>query len=235
MTHAALLFTFLLSSPPPPAMQGCSLSGLWLGQDRDANAVGMWLEFGGDDSVVRANGKIIDGAWSMKGDQLTLQARPSSASEDAVALSQRVTVKVAGDVITRKAEPAILEVARQETRTRRGTSSTGVAPKVLPAPPIGMLDEHTVSRVVAHEAGQPPLVGVWGYKSKTGRTVLERYSPNRFAVLEPIAAQRGTYKVADNKLSVTADAATTDVPISCSKDSFELSVGGGKMKFVKFQ
>jgi len=217
-------------------MQGCSLSGLWLGQDRDDNAVGMWLEFGGEETVVRANGKIIDGEWTMKGDQLTLDAQPSSASENAVALSQRVRVKVAGDVITRTAEPAILEVARQETRTRRGTSSTAVAPKVMPAPPIGILEEHTVSRVVAAEPGQQPLVGIWGYKNKAGRTVLERYSPNRrFAVLEPIAAQRGTYKVSGNTLSVTADAATTDVPITCSKEAFELSVGAGKMKFVKFQ
>lgn len=197
----------------------------------------MWLEFADDGSVVRANGRIVDGEYALKGDALTLVSQPSLAGEGSrMVLNQRVTLKVQGDQITRKAEAATLEVPRQEVRTLRGTSTVAVAPKVLPVPAITLLDEHSLSRVVAAEAGQPPLVGVWGYKNKNGRTVLERYSSKgHFAVLEPLAAQRGTFTVADDNLSVTADGATMAVPIVCTPASFELVVNGNKLKFVRFR
>lgn len=238
MTHAALFVSLVLGfAPAAPAPQTCSLPGLWLGQDRNDDGVGMWLEFAEDGTVVRANGRIVDGEYTLKGDKLTLVSQPVLADQDSrLLLNQSVTFKVQGDQITRKAEAASLEVPRQEVRTRRGTRSEAVAPKVLPVPAITLLDEHSLSRVVAAEAGQPPLVGVWGYKNKNGRTVLERYSPNRhFAVLEPLAAQRGTFTVTGGNLSVTADGATMAVPIACTPAAFELMVNGNKMKFVKFQ
>lgn len=238
MTHAALFVSLMLGfAPAAPAAQSCALPGLWLGQDRSDDGVGMWLEFAEDGSVVRANGRIVDGEYTVKDDKLTLVSQPRLADQDSrLLLNQTVTLKVKGDQITRKAEAATLEVPRREVRTSRGTRSESVAPKVLPLPAITLLDEHSLSRVVAAEPGQPPLVGVWGYKNKTGRTVLERYSPNRhFAVLEPLAAQRGTFTVADSNLSVTADGATMAVPIACTPTSFELLVNGTKMKFVKFQ
>jgi hypothetical protein len=237
MMHAALFLSLILSSNPAPLTQSCALPGLWLGHDRNQDAVGMWLEFAPDGSVVRASGKIIDGGWELKGSDLTLSTQTQAGPEgDRASLTQRVKVKVEGDQMTRRAEAAILEVAARETRTSRGTRSTNVAPEVLPAPPIAILDEQTLSRVVAAEASQPAIIGVWGHKNKAGRPVLERYSAaRRFAVLEPVAAQRGTFSVAGNKLAVTADGATTEVPILCGRESFELEVGGGKMRFVKFQ
>lgn len=230
MTHAALFLSLILGFNSPPPVQTCSLPGLWLGADRGKDAVGMWLEFAPDGSVVRANGRIVDGEWALKGDVLTLTSRPS--------VSQRVTLKMEGDRITRKADAAIMEVAREERRPRGASSSSQPDPSSMPAPPVAIasLDEHSLTRVTPAEAGQPAIVGIWGYKNTAGRAVLERYSAKRrFAVLEPIAAQRGTFTVAGTKLSVTADGATTEVPIVCGRDAFELEANGARMKFVKFQ
>ena len=47
------------TSQDPP--QTCSLPGLWLGQDRNKDGVGLWLEFAPDGSVVRAQGRIVNG------------------------------------------------------------------------------------------------------------------------------------------------------------------------------
>lgn len=245
MTHAALFLSLILGFNAPPPAQTCSLPGLWLGDDRSKDAVGMWLEFAPDGSVVRANGRIVDGEWNLKGDVLTLTGRLTPSQRKAMHLesldpvvSQRVTMKVGGDQITRKADAAIMEVAREERR--RGQQSASAAPSAadMPTPPVAIawLDEHTLTRVTPAEAGQPAIVGVWGYKNKSGRAVLERYSAKRrFAVLEPMAAQRGTFTVAGTKLSVTADGATTEVPIVCGRDAFELEANGARMKFVKFQ
>lgn len=233
MTHAALFVSLMLSFTPAPSADTCALPGLWLGQDRNAEAVGMWLEFAPDGSVVRANGRIVDGDWNLKGDVLTLTSRPS--------VSQRVTIKVEGDQATRKADAAVMEVARDDSGgggRRRGSSNNNDAAAAIQAPPVAItwLDEHALTRVTPVEANQPAIVGIWGYKNKAGRTVLERYSAKRkFAVLEPLAAQRGTFTVTGSKLAVTADGATTEVPIVCGRDSFELEVNGGRMKFAKFQ
>jgi hypothetical protein len=217
MTHLALFVSLVLGIPStnalPSAPQSCSLAGLWLSQNRTAEAVGMWLEFDDSGAVMRASGRIVDGEYALTDEVMTLTVRP--------ALTQRVLLKVEGDHITRTAEAA---------------ASTGAAPKVPPVPAITVLEEQTLSRMVARQPGQPPLVGVWGYKTSAGRTVLERYSPNgRFVVFEPTRIQRGTYVVADGQLSVTADGATSAVPIACAGDAFDLEVSGGQMKFVKFQ
>lgn len=196
----------------------------------------MWLEFAEDGSVVRANGRIVDGEWQLKGETLTLK---SSVREGALRgeLSQPVAIKISGDQITRKAEAAVMEVASEETSSgRRRVQSNPDTSRMNPQPPIAWLDEHTIQRVTPAQANQPALVGIWGYKNKAGRPVLERYTPSRhFAVLEPLAAQRGTFKVAGNKLAVTADGATTEVPIVCGRDAFELDVNGSKLRFQKFQ
>ena len=241
MNPAALFVAFVLGfAPAPPDTQTCTLPGLWLGQDRDKNAIGMWLEFAPDGSVVRAQGKIVDGAWELKGDTLTLTSQAVMVSEgegvERYNLSQKVALKVTGDAVTRKAEAAVVEVPKQEVRTRRGTSERSVRPDVLPQPAISSLDEQSLTRVLPAETNQPAIVGVWGYKDKGGRTVLERYTASRkFAVLQPLGAQRGTFKLDGTTLSVTADGTTTNVPITCMRDTFELNVSGGKLKFVRFQ
>lgn len=241
MTHAALFVSLILTfTPTPPAAQSCSLPGLWLGQDRNKESVGMWLEFAPDGSVVRANGRIVDGDWQIKGDTLILTSQAAVAAEgegvERYKLTQHVALKVSGDAVVRTAEAAVIDVPRREVRTSRGTRTREVAPEVLPQPAITSLDEQPLTRVTPVEQGQPAIVGIWGYRNKAGRKVLERYSPNRhFVVLEPLAAQRGTFTVAANKLAVTADGATTEVPIICGKTSFELDVNGAKMKFAKFE
>ena len=241
MTPAALFVAFVLGfAPAPPDSQTCALPGLWLGQDRDKNAIGMWLEFAPDGAVVRAQGKIVDGAWELKGDTLTLTSQAVMVAEgegvERYNLTQKVAVKVTGESVSRKAEAAVVEVPKQEVRTRRGTSERSVRPDVLPQPAITSLEEQPLTRVTPVEPNQPAIVVIWGYKVKGGRPVLERYSASRkFAVLQPLGAQRGTFKVEGSTLSVTADGKTTDVPITCGRDTFELDVNGAKMKFVKFQ
>jgi hypothetical protein len=241
MTPAALFVSLILTlAPAPPDSQTCSLPGLWLGQNRDQNSIGMWLEFAPDGSVVRAQGKMVDGRWELKGDTLTLSSQSAIATEgegvERYTVTQKVAVKVTGDAATRKAEAAVVEVPKQEVRTRRGTSERSVRPPVLPQPAITVLEEQPLTRVMAAEPNEPAIVGIWGYKNKTGRPVLERYTASRkFAVLEPLGAQRGTFKVEGTTLSVTADGNTTNVPITCASDYFELDVNGTKMRFVKFQ
>ena len=239
MTPAALFVSLVLNFNPAVPLQACALPGLWIGQDRDANAVGMWLEFAEDGSVVRANGRIVDGDYQLKGDTLTLTSMTGRGKTGIRGeITQKVAVKIAGDEYSRTAEPAVMEIAKEErTSGRRRTSSNpdeSELPKAEPA--ISMLEKHSLQRVLQAAPGQQPIVGVWGYKNKAGRTVLERYSANRrFAVLEPLAGQRGTFKVEANKLAVTADGSTMAVPIACMPDAFELDVNGTKMRFVKFQ
>jgi len=223
----ALVLSF---SPPAPAVQSCPLPGLWLGADRNKDAVGMWLEFAEDGSVVRANGRIVDGKWEIKDGMLLLESRGP--------MTQRVVFRIDGDAMTRTAEAAIWEVSKELVNTRRGTRETNpdVSRMQQPAPAIADLEQHSLSRVTPAASNQPAIVGIWGYKNKAGRPVLERYTASRrFASLEPVMAQRGTYKVASNRLAVTADDATTEVPIVCGRSSFELDVNGTKLKFEKFQ
>ena len=238
MTPAAIFVSLVLTfGQASPAAQTCSLPGLWLGQDRDQQSRGMWLEFAADGSAVRANGRIVDGQWQLKGETLTLTSTSRGRTGIRGELTQKANVKIAGDQITRTAEGAVMEVAREETTQGRRRVSSEPDASTMPSaePPITMLEPHTLQRIVQATPGQPPLVGGWGYKNKAGRTVLERYTPKRFAVLEPMAGQRGTFKVEDNKLAVTADGSTTAVPITCTADFFELDVNGAKMRFVKFQ
>ena len=227
----ALLATLVLSfMPAPPAGQSCSLPGLWLGADRNKDAVGMWLEFAEDGSVVRANGRIVDGEWDIKDGALILESRGP--------MIQKVAFRIEGDVMTRTAEAAVWEVSKEVVNTRRGSRETNpdVSRMQQPVPAITTLEAHTLSRVTPVQPNQPAIVGIWGYKNKAGRPVLERFTPSRhFASLEPVMAQRGTYKIASNKLAVTADDATTEVPITCGRNSFELDVNGAKLRFQKFQ
>ena len=237
MTPAALFVSLILSfnPSPAPAAQSCTLPGLWLGQDRNRESVGMWLEFAEDGSVLRANGRIVNGTWTLDGDTLTLIGPQS--------LRQKATVKVEGDQMKRKAETAVLEVAVQESKlpenkiprinevSRPDTSDA----RELPPQAITWLDEHSLTRQTAPIEGQPALVGAWSYKNRTGRTTLERYTARRYVVLDPLVAQRGSFAVEGGKLSVTADGQTMSVPITCGRNSFELEVGGRKLRFVKFE
>jgi len=236
MTPAALFVSLILTLvPSPPAPQSCALPGLWLGQDRNRESVGMWLEFAEDGSVLRANGRIVSGTWTLEGDTLTLMGPQG--------LRQRATIKLDGDQMKRKAESAVLEVAVQESSlpknkipridevTRPDTSDA----RELPPQAIPWLEEHSLSRLTAAQDGQPAIVGSWSYKNRAGRTTLERYSQRRYVVLDPLVAQRGTFAVEAGKLSVTADGQTMNVPITCGRNSFELEVGGRKMRFVKFE
>lgn len=230
MTPALLVAIVLSFTPPAPAGQTCTLPGLWLGADRNKDAVGMWLEFAEDGSVVRANGRIVDGKWEIKDSALILESRGP--------MIQRVAFKIEGDVMTRTAEAAVWEVPKELVNTRRGTreANPDVSRMQQPVPAITNLEQHSLSRVTPAQQNQPAIVGIWGYKNKAGRPVLERFTPSRrFASLEPVVAQRGAYKVASNKLAVTADDATTEVPIVCGRNSFELDVNGMKLKFEKFQ
>jgi hypothetical protein len=198
----------------------------------------MWLEFAPDGSVVRANGRIVDGEYQLRGDTLTLTSMTGRGKTGIRGeITQKVSVKIAGDELKRTAEPAIMEIAKEERTSGRRRVSTNPDPSELPKPEpaISMLEPHSLQRVVAAEPGKPAIVGVWGYKNKAGRTVLERYTEKRFAVLEPLAGQRGTFKVEANNLAVTADGSTMTVPITCTPGMFELEVSGAKMKFVKFQ
>ena len=237
MTPAALFVSLILSFAPAPAAapQSCSLPGLWLGQDRNRESVGMWLEFAQDGSVLRANGRIVNGTWTLEGDTLTLIGPQS--------LRQRATVKLDGTEMKRKAEAAILEVAVQESSlpknkiprieevSRPDTSEA----RELPPQAIQWLDEHSLTRLTAPVEGQAAIIGAWSYKNRTGRTTLERYSARRYVVLDPLVAQRGTFAVEGGKLSVTADGQTMNVPITCGRNSFELEVGGRKLRFMKFE
>ncbi len=195
----------------------------------------MWLEFAEDGSVLRANGRIVNGSWALSGDELTLTG-PAS-------LSQRVKVKLDGDQMTRKAEAAVFKVMYNDSNEDKGRPDAAQAvtrpvtrEATSPPPPaITMLDEHSLSRMTAAQPGQAPIVGAWSYKNRNGRTTLERYSPRRFVVLDPIVAQKGTFAIENNKLSVTADGSTMLVPIACGRNTFELEVGGRKMRFLKFE
>src|SRR5687767_15782166 len=93
--------------PPPPPQPCSTVDGLWLGRARNTDGVGMWLEFAPDGSVVRAQGRIVDGGYSIKGDTLMLNGHvgvPAKGSIVPGKLSQKVSVKVAGAEMTRRAE-----------------------------------------------------------------------------------------------------------------------------------
>jgi hypothetical protein len=67
-------------------------------------------------------------------------------------------------------------------------------------------------------------------------TVLERFNgKNRFAMLEPMAGQQGTYTLAEGKLSVTADGKTTTVNVTCAGPWLDIETPNGPMRFLKFQ
>jgi hypothetical protein len=227
--------------------QTCSLSGLWLGQDRDKDAVGMWLEFAPDGSVVRAQGRIVNGDYALKGDSLVFSFRVRVPAGNAGSvpgdLSQRVSFKLAGTEMTRLAEQAKVKATIDEpgggrgtAGGRGGTADTKPAVAALPVAvaPIAELTETKLTRVTDGDGGDR-LSGVWTWTSKGGRTVTERFAGKRFAVLEAIGSQKGTYKLEDNKLSVTADGTTTAVNVGCAGSMLSLEAPNGPMRFVKFQ
>lgn len=86
-------------------------------------------------------------------------------------------------------------------------------------------------------SGGDPLSGVWTWTSKIGRPVLERFNgKNRFAMLEPMAGQKGTCTLADGTLSVTADGATPTVNTTCVGSMWlTIEMPSGPMRFLKFQ
>lgn len=240
MSPAALFVTLILSFVPAQSTpQACSLDGLWLGTDRK-DAVGMWLEFASDGSVVRAQGRIVDGEYVLKGDALILTSRvrvPTSNGGNVPGdMTQRVTVKVTGAEMARKADQATVEVARDESSDRRGrTRTTNPDVTATPVPAITDLTETKLTKVMEGDGGDQ-LSGVWAWKNRTGRAVLERFAgKRRFAVLEPMGGQRGTFKLEDNKLSVTADGSTTAVNVTCAGPVLALETPAGPMRFVKFQ
>ena len=193
----------------------------------------MWLEFAPDGSVVRAQGRIVDGGYSIKGETLTLNGHVSAPAKGKIVpgkLTQKVSFKVAGAEMTRRAEQTNVELMTDVPAPPPGAEA---APPALP--PIAELGETKLTRVKDGDAGDP-LSGVWTWTSKSGRTVLERYGKNRFAMLEPIAGQKGTYTLADGKLSVTADGTTSTANVLCTGAMWlTVETPNGPMRFLKFQ
>ena len=74
-----------------------------------------------------------------------------------------------------------------------------------------------------------------GRGRQRARNVLERFAGKRFAILEPMGLQKGTYKLEDNKLSVTADGTTTAVNVACMGSMINFETPNGPMRFVRFQ
>ena len=235
------------ASTSSPAPQTCSLPGLWLGQDRNKDGVGMWLEFAPDGSVVRAQGRIVNGEYAIKGDALVLSSRvrvPAGNVSVPGQLSQRVPFKLAGAEMTRRAEQARVEATIEEPSQGghvapggsggRGGTKPEVASLPMAVPPIAELTETKLTKVMDGDNGDR-LSGVWTWTSKSGRTVQERFAGKRFAVLEPMGSQNGSYKLEDNKLSVTADGSTTAVNVTCTGSMLSLEAPNGPMRFLKFQ
>ena len=241
LVAAASLCAILVSNsiPAVSALQTCSLDGLWLGRARNNDGVGMWLEFAADGSVVRAQGRIVDGGYAIKGDTLLLNGHvsvPVKGSNVPGKLSQKVSFKLAGAEMTRRAEQANVEAMMDAPAppAGRGGGAGGDAPPP-PVAPIAELTETKLTKVKDGSAGDP-LSGVWTWTSKSGRTVLERFNgKNRFAILEPMGAQKGTYTLEGNKLSVTAGGTTTTVNVTCMGMSLTIETPNGPMRFLKFQ
>ena len=247
LTAAALLCVILLSNsvpavsapqapqPPPPPQPCSTVDGLWLGRARNNDGIGMWLEFTPDGGVVRAQGRIVDGGYSIKGDTLLLNGHVSVAAGKGKLvpgkLSQKVSFKVAGAEMTRVAEQASVEAMMDAPALPPGADAGSP-----PVPPIAELTQTKLTRVQDGSGGDA-LSGVWTWTSKSGRTVLERFNgKNRFAMLEPTAGQKGTYTLADGKLSVTADGATSTVNATCVGNMWlTIEAPNGAMRFLKFQ
>ena len=195
----------------------------------------MWLEFAPDGSVVRAQGRIVDGNYAMKGDTLMLNGHVSVAAGKGKIvpgkLSQKMSFKVAGGEMTRSAEQASVEAFSDAPALPPGADAG--AP---PVPPIAELTETKLTRVKEGSGGDP-LSGIWTWTSKSGRAVLERFNgKNRFAMLEPMGGQKGTYTLADGKLSVTADGNTSTVNVTCTGPMWlNIETPNGPMRFLKFQ
>lgn len=194
----------------------------------------MWLEFAPDGSVVRAQGRIVDGGYALKGDTLMFSGHVSVAAGKGKIvpgkLSQKMSFKVTGSEMTRRAEQASVEAMMDAP-----APPAGADPGSPPVPPIAELTETKLTKVKDGGPGDP-LSGVWTWTSKSGRTVLERFNGrNRFAMLEPIASQKGTYTLADNKLSVTADGSTSNVNVTCTGPWLNIETPNGPMRFLKFQ
>ena len=78
-------------------------------------------------------------ACSMLFDAASFSATTTSGMTVGVtpaSVSQRVTLKMDGDQITRKADAAIMEVAREERRPRGASSTSQPDPASMPAPPV---------------------------------------------------------------------------------------------------
>jgi hypothetical protein len=220
-------------------LHACSLQGLWLGRARNKDGVGMWLEFEADGTVERAQGRIVDGGYTIKGDTLVLNGHVSVPAKGAIVpgkLSQKVSFKVAGTEMTRLAEQASVEAMMDDAplpSAGRGAPNDAAPP---PVAPIADLTETRLTRVKDGSGGDP-LSGVWTFTSKSGRMVLERFSGRgRFAMLEPMGGQKGTYTLEDNNLSVTTDGSTSAVNVICT-DGIWLTIDtpNGPMRFLKFQ
>jgi hypothetical protein len=230
----ALSLTLLLQSVPVvSAPQTCSLDGLWLGRARTNDGVGMWLEFAPDGSVVRAQGRIADGGYAIKGNTLLLNAHVSVAAKGRIVpgkLTQNVSFKLAGNEMTRLADKASVEAMMDVPTPPAGDDAAPMA-----VPPIAELTETRLTKIQDGTGGDP-LSGVWAWTSKSGRTVQERFNGrNRFAMLEPMGGQKGTYTLADNKLSVTADGTTSTVNVACTGMWLSIETPNGPMRFLKFQ
>ena len=232
---AFLSVTLLLSSVPAvSAPQTCSLDGLWLGRTRSNDGVGMWLEFAPDGSVVRAQGRIADGGYAIKGNTLLLNAHVSVAADKGRIvpgkLSQKVSFKITGAEMTRLAEKASVDAMMDVPALPAGDDAAPMA-----VAPIAELTETKLTKAKDGTGGDP-LSGVWTWTSKSGRAVLERFNgKNRFAMLEPTGGQKGTYTLEGNKLSVTADGTTTTVNVACTGLMLSLETPNGPVRFLKFQ
>ena len=192
----------------------------------------MWLEFAPDGSVVRAQGRIVDGGYAIKGDTLMLNGHVGVAAGKGKfvpgKLSQKVSFKVAGGEMTRVAEKASVEAFSDAPPTPPDAAPPAV-------PPIAELTETKLTKVKEGNPGDP-LSGVWTWTSKSGRPVLERFNgKNRFAMLEPMGGQKGTYALAEGKLSVTADGNTSTANVTCQGPWLNIETPNGPMRFLKFQ
>ena len=193
----------------------------------------MWLEFAPDGSVVRAQGRIVDGGYAIKGDSLMLNGHVSVPAKGGLMpgkLSQKMSFMVAGSEMTRRADQASVEAFSD------GPAMPPGAEAAPPVPPIAELTETKLTKVKDGNPGDP-LSGVWTWTSKSGRAVLERFSgKGRFAMLEPMGGQKGTYTLADGKLSVTADGNTSTVNVTCTGGMWlNIETPNGPMRFLKFQ
>ena len=194
----------------------------------------MWLEFAPDGSVVRAQGRIVDGNYAIKGDTLMLNGHVGVAAGKGKIvpgkLSQKMSFKIAGGEMTRVAEKASVEAFSDDPAL-----PPGVAAPPPPVPPIAELTETKLTKVTDGNPGDP-LSGVWSWTSKSGRPVLERFNgKNRFAMLEPMGGQKGTFTLSSGKLSVTADGNTSTANVTCQGPWLNIETPNGPMRFLKFQ